>query len=147
MTIYVDGSAVVKQIARHEGSDGVGEAWDRAQVVACSAIAYPEARAALAEANRDGQLDGRGLHEAACALERLFADATVVPVDAVTAGGLAEQHGLDAADALHLAAALSLDAPRVVVVTWSPGLASAAADCGMAVVPRLPAPVAAEGRR
>jgi predicted nucleic acid-binding protein len=92
---------------------------------------------------------GHGLPAAACALEPVLADAPLVPVDAglaVAAGGLAEQHGLGATDALHLAAALSLEAPRVVVMTWSAGLASAAADCGMAVVPRQPAP-AAEGRR
>lgn len=146
MTTYVDGSAIVKRIAAQPGSDVAGAVWDRAELVASSAIAFPEARAALAQAHRDGELDGHELHEAACALERVFADAAVIPVSvelAVTAGGLAEQHGLDAADALHLAAALSLDAPRVVIATWSPGLASAAADCGMAVVPRQPAPVAA----
>jgi uncharacterized protein len=146
MTTYVDGSAVIKRIAQQKGSDVAREVWDRAELVASSVIAYPEARAALAQAHRDGRLDGHGLHEAACALERVFADAAVVPVDAelaVTAGGLAEQHDLAPVDALHLAAALGLDAPRVVVVTWSPRLASAVADCGMAVVPRQPAPVAA----
>lgn len=146
MTTYADGSAVMRRIVQQNGSDVAGDVWDRAEVVASSAIVYPEARAALAEVYRDGQIDGHDLHEAACALERVFGDATVIPVDAelaVTAGGLAEQHGLGAADALHLAAALSLDAPRVVVATWSPRLASAAADCGMAVVPRQPAPVAA----
>lgn len=146
MTIYADGSAIVKRIAEQAGSDVAGVVWDRAAVVASSAIAFPEARAALAQAHHEGELDGHELHDAACALERVFAEATVIAVDielAVTAGGLAEQHGLGTADALHLAAALSLDAPRVVVATWSPSLASAAADCGMAVVPRQPAPVAA----
>ena len=146
MTTYADGSAVVRRIAAQPGSDVAGAVWDGAEVVVSSAIAFPEARAALAQANRDGELDGHELHEAACALERVFAEATVIPVSvelAIAAGALAEQHGLDTADAVHLAAALSLDAPRVVVVTWSPDLASAAADCGMAVVPRQPAPVAA----
>jgi predicted nucleic acid-binding protein len=146
MTTYADGSAIVRRIRDQPGSDLAGAVWARAQVVACSAIAFPEARAALAQAHRDGRLDGHELHEAACVLERVVAEATVIPVDvelAATAGRLAEHHGLDAADALHLAAALSLDVPRVVVATWRPGLASAAADCGMAVVPREPAPVSA----
>jgi predicted nucleic acid-binding protein len=146
MTTYADGSAIFKRIAEQPGSDLAGAVWARAEVVSCSAIAFPEARAALAQAHGDGELGGHELHEATCALERVFAEATVIPVSvelAVSAGGIAERHGLDTADALHLAAALSLDAPRVVVATWSPRLASAAADCGMAVVPRQPAPVAA----
>ena len=146
MTTYADGSALIRRIVEQDGSEVAAVIWDRAEVVASSAIAVTEARAAIAEANRAGQLDGHALHEAACALERVSADASVIAVDtklAAVAGGLAEQHGLGANDALHLAAALSLDAPRVVVATWSAGLASAAADCGMAVVPRQPAPVAA----
>jgi uncharacterized protein len=146
MTTYADGSAIVRRIAARPGSDVAGAVWDGAEVVVSSAISFPEARAALAQANRDGELDGHELHNAACALERVFAEATVIPVSAelaVAAGGLAERHGLDTADAVHLAAALSLDAPRVVVATWSQGLAAAAADCGMAVVPRQQASVTA----
>jgi predicted nucleic acid-binding protein len=146
MTTYADGTAIFKRIAEQPGSDLAGTIWARAEVVACSVIAFPEVKATAARAYRDGRVDGDDLREAVCSLERVFAEATVIPVDvelAVAAGELAEHHGLAAADALHLAAALSLDAPRVVVATWSPGLASAAADCGMAVVPREPAPVAA----
>jgi len=146
MTTYADGSAILRRSREQPGSDLAGVVWGRAAVVASSAIAFPEARAALARAHRDGELDGHELHEAACALERVFAEVTVIPVDvelAIAAGGLAEHHGLDTAGALHLATALALDAPRVVVATWSTELASAAADRGLAVVPRQPAPIAA----
>jgi uncharacterized protein len=146
MTIYADGSAIAKRIRDQPGSDLADAVWARAAVVASCAIAFPEARAALAQAHREGEVDGDELQAAGRALERVLAEVAVIPVDAelaVGAGGLAGHHGLDASDALHLAAALSLDAPRVVVATWSPGLASAAADCGMAVVPQQPARAAA----
>jgi len=146
MTTYVDGSAVLERIVAGEGSDVAAEVWRRARTVASSAIAYPEARGLLARAHDQGELGDHDMHEAAGALERVFADLELVAVDAdlaVTAGGLAEQHGLEALDALHLAAALSLDATRVVVATWSPSLAAAASECGLAIVPRQPARAAA----
>jgi hypothetical protein len=55
---------------------------------------------------------------------------------AAKADELAERHGLGTSESVHLASALSIDAPRVVVASWNPALATAAAECGLAVVPR-----------
>jgi predicted nucleic acid-binding protein len=146
MTAYVDGSAVVKRILDEDGADVAAELWRSSRTVVSCAIALPEARVALAQARDGGERDVAELDERAAALEGLVADLETVAVDgdlAVRAGSLAERHGLDALEALHLAAALGLDAPRVVVATWSPALAGAAAECGLAVVPRQPAAVAA----
>jgi predicted nucleic acid-binding protein len=136
---YADTSAVIKRVLSEPGSDVAVDIWKHAERVVSSEMVYPEARAALAAARRTGRLDGPRLRKAACRLEHLFGDLELVRMDdaiATDAGGLAEQHRLRGYDAVHLAAALSIDAPRVVVATWDRELAVASNACGMAVVPK-----------
>jgi uncharacterized protein len=52
------------------------------------------------------------------------------------AGELAERHSLRAYDAVHLAVALSIPEPRVVMVTWDRDLSAASVANGIAVVPQ-----------
>lgn len=140
MIAYMDSSAVVRRVLDQPGADSVTDLWERAATVVSSQVVYPEARAALAAARRSGQLDDQRFEAAACELERLMDDIQLVGVDdeqADLAGRLAEDHALPGADAIHLAAALSVDAPRVVVATWDRGLGAASAECGMAVVPQV----------
>jgi predicted nucleic acid-binding protein len=146
MVVYADASALVKRVVEEEGSELAATVWETAQRVIASALAYPEARAALGAARVAGRLDAADLRQGVRRLEQVYADVELVQVDeqiTALAGGLAERCALGGADAVHLATALSLDAPRVVVATWNQDLAKAASENGLAVVPRVAAAVAA----
>jgi uncharacterized protein len=140
MVTYLDTSALVKRVNDEPGAELVAQVWDGASRIVSSRVAYAETRAAVAAATRAGRLDAAGLRRAVCQLETLFDDLDLVDTDgevASIAGGLAERHGLSGADAIHLAAAATIDAPRVVVTTWDRKLAEASEECGMAVLPSL----------
>jgi hypothetical protein len=121
MIVYMDGSALAKRVEEGPNSKLATDLWDSADRVVSSELACAEARAVV-EVPDD-----------------LVEDLDLVQTDgaiADTADELAERHGLDTSESVHLAAALSIEAPRVVVASWNPALASAAAECGLAVVPR-----------
>ncbi len=146
MIAYVDTSAVVKRVMDEPGSDVVLDVWGRAAEVVSSEVVYAETRAALAAIRRSGRLDSTGHHGMVCRAEAIVGDLRLIRIDetiATAAGGLADKHALRGFDALHLAAALSVDTPRIVVTTWDRALSRAASDCGMPVVPRVPAQAAA----
>lgn len=128
MIVYVDGSALARRAGRGPGSELAADLWSSADRLVSTELACSEARSAadLPEQLLDG-------------LEIVETDAQV----ADSADVLAERHGLAEGESVHLAAALSIDAPRVVVATWNSALATAAAECGLAVVPREPALAAA----
>lgn len=139
MIAYVDTSAVVKRIMNEPGSDTVLDVWRRADDVVASEIVYAEARAALAAIRRSGRLDAADHHGMVCRAESVLSDLRLIRTDetiATAAGGLADRYALRGVDAIHLAAALSVDAPRIVIATWDRALSRAASDCGMPVVPR-----------
>jgi predicted nucleic acid-binding protein len=146
MIVYVDTSAVIKRVVNEPGSDLVLDVWGRADDVVSSEVVYAESRAAIAAIRRAGRLDRAGHQRAVCQVESVFGDLRVIRMDetiATVAGGLADEHSLRGFDAVHLAAALSVDAPRIVVTTWDRSLSRAALACGMPVVPREPARAAA----
>jgi uncharacterized protein len=146
MLAYADTSALVKRVVTEDGSDLAADVWDTAQRVISSELIYPDARAALGAARGAGRLGDAGLRQAVCRLERIYEDVELIQLDEQIvgfAGGLAERHALGGAEAVHLATALSVDTPRVVMVTWNGDLATAAADNGLAVMPGAPVPVAA----
>jgi predicted nucleic acid-binding protein len=146
MIVYADASALIKRVASETGSELAADVWRSAARVVTSGVAYAEARAVLGAARGAGKLDDTSLGEAVCRLERIYADVELIDVDgeiADLAGGLAERHVLRGSAAIHLASALSVDAPRVVVTTWDRRLARASAESGLAVVPRPPALAAA----
>lgn len=51
------------------------------------------------------------------------------------AGALAAVHALRGYDAVHLATALAIDDPEIVLVTWDRDLARAGLAAGRAVIP------------
>jgi predicted nucleic acid-binding protein len=64
------------------------------------------------------------------AIDELSEDLDVIGLDATlarTAGELAERHALRGYDAVHLASALAIDDPSLVMATWDRDLATAAA--------------------
>ncbi len=98
---------------------------------------YPEARAALAVAQRSGRIDEAGRRRAVADLEAACTAMALIGVDwalAQHAGELAELHALRGYDAVHLATALSVDEPTLALVTWDRDLADAAVRAGRAVI-------------
>jgi hypothetical protein len=121
MIAYMDSSALVKRAETGPDSELAADLWGSADRIVSSELACSEARAAI------------GMPQ------EILADLEIVEMDgqiADAADELAKRHSLDTSESVHLAAALSIDAPRVVVATWNPALATAAAECGLAVVPR-----------
>jgi len=99
--------------------------------VASSHLIYPEARAAAAAAHRGGRIDARTLRSAVRSIDELYKELDVVSIDAVltrAAGDLAERHALRGYDAVHLASAIAIDDPRLVMATWDRDLAAATAQ-------------------
>lgn len=108
--------------------------------MASSQLVYPEARAALAAAERAGRLDGTAYDQAVAALDLLYDDLQIIGVDdqlAHEAGDLAVHYALRGYDAMHLASALALDANEVVLATWDAALSRAADQTGRLLVNRL----------
>jgi len=112
--------------------------WRHASDRTTSLLAHPEARAALAAAQRFGRITARELRRAVSDLDDASAALRLIGIDvqlARTAGELAERHSLRGYDAVHLASALSIDDPDLVLVTWDGELACAAAASGRLVAP------------
>lgn len=129
---------MIKTVLEEEGSAIADELWARASARVASRLVYPEARAALAAAERSGRLDQAGRRTAVADLEAACTAMVLVGVDwtlAQHAGELAELYALRGYDAVHLATALSVDEPDLVLLTWDRDLADAAVRAGRAVIP------------
>jgi predicted nucleic acid-binding protein len=112
------------------------ELWDRADLLASSQLAYPEARAALAAATRAARIDEPTHVKAVAALEGLYAQLRIIAIDeplARQAGDLASQHALRGYDAVHLASALNVEGDDVLLATWDNTLNSAARATGQLI--------------
>jgi hypothetical protein len=128
----------MKLVFAEDGSAAAADAWNRAEVVCSSRLVYPEARAAAAAAHRTGRLDAGGLRAAAERIDSLYDELRRLAMDAALArdaGDLAEAHGLRGYDAVHLASAISVADPGLVVATWDRQLGTAALRVGFAVLP------------
>lgn len=135
--VYFDSSALVKLLVEERGSDLVSEMWDRCAVAVSSRLAGPEVAAALAAARRAQRLRADQHDSAmevwrACSEELYSVELTATL--ARQAAGLAGDHRLCGADAVHLASALQLG-DGTVVATWDHRLHEAALAVGLAVVP------------
>lgn len=111
MTVYLDTSSLVKLYVAESGSDAVRQLLQSADIVATAAIAYPEARAALARRRREEGLRPRAFAAAKRALDQDWPRYLAVDVTAALcrdAGELAERHGLRGYDSVHLAAYLQV---------------------------------------
>lgn len=136
MICYFDTSALIPLLVEEPSSEVAGRLWDAADRVVSSRLAYAEARAALAQANRADRIDGPGLRRAVTDLEVLVGDLDLVEVSAAVvrrAGQLAEQLALRGYDAVHLGAAESLADPELVLVAGDRQLLRAAGELGLAI--------------
>jgi uncharacterized protein len=133
---YFDTSAVVPLLIAERGSQTAGRLWDAADRVVSVRLVYPEARAALAQAERLDRVSARDLRRAVSALDARFEEMNLVEIDdplAHLAGEKAEDHGLRGYDAVHLAAALRVHDPDVVLIAGDRALVVAASSEGLAV--------------
>lgn len=139
MILYLDTSALVKLYVVEEGREAVERAVEEAGRIATSAVAYAEARAALARKLREGVFSGEEHREAVAALDEDWRTLEVLSVTenvARFAGELAERHALRGFDAVHLASALLVraasreqdDGEDVLFLSFDMDLMGAAAE-------------------
>ncbi len=136
--VYFDASAFVKLLIEEQGSDLAADLWDGCDAAVASRLAYPEVRAALAAARRNDDLDERELDAAGQVFEDYWAATRPVELSATVeqqAGQLAERHALRGADAVHLASALAIGDPGLVLAVWDRRLHAGAGAAGLRVAP------------
>ena len=140
MITYVDTSSLLKLIVDESGSERVALIWDTADAVASAALVVVEGRAALAAAHRAGRLDATQHRVAKRELKALVDELTVIEVtdDLIAeAADLAEEEALRGYDAVHLAAALTVEA--TVLTSADSDLCDAAERRGLHVANPLEA--------
>ena len=136
--IYFDSSALVKLLVQEEGSDLAAELWDGCDAALASRLAYPEVGAALAAACRTHDFTQDDLDVAEQAWEQYWASVRPVELTAAVerqAGQLARTHALRSADAVHLASALALADPGLIIAAWGRRLHVGAVTAGLLVAP------------
>lgn len=136
--VYFDASAFVKLLIDEPGSDLAVALWDGCDAAVSSRLAYAEVRAALGTAHRNHDLDRDGLAQAERSWE-VYWKATrpveLTPAVERHAGQLAVQRALRGADAVHLASALAVVVPALIVAVWDQRLHAGAVAAGVAVAP------------
>ncbi len=135
---YFDSSALVKLVVEEAGSELAAELWDGCDAPLSSRLAYPEVRAALSAAGRNHDLDEQDLASSERAWERFWA--AIRPVELTRdverhAGQLTRRHALRGADAVHLASALAIESPDLVVAVWDRRLHAGVTAERLAVAP------------
>jgi hypothetical protein len=136
--VYFDSSALVKLVVEEHGSDIAAALWDGADAVVSSGLAYPEVRAALVAARRDERISARSLRGAKQQWEQLWNALAIVESNRsvlVNAGDVAERYRLRGYDAVHLASALTIPRPHVLMTVWDDRLRDAAVEAGLSLAP------------
>lgn len=134
MISYVDTSTLLKLIIDEDGSEPAVTIWRSADALASVNLVIVEARAALTAAERDRRLTQEQLGAAVEDLGMLVGALHIVtPTDELVAfaAQLAELERLRGYDAVHLAAALTIEA--TVFSSADTALCSAAARRGLHV--------------
>jgi predicted nucleic acid-binding protein len=136
--VYFDASALVKLLVEEHGSDLAAELWDGCDAPVSSRLAYPEVCAALAAAARNHVLTQDEADAAARSWEEFWAAIRPVELNATVqrhAGELARTCALRGADAVHLASALAVGNPELVVAVWDRRLHQGVRTSGLRVAP------------
>jgi predicted nucleic acid-binding protein len=136
--VYFDSSAFMKLLAEEQGSELAVDLWDGCDAALSSRLAYPEVRAALAASARNHDITGSELETAERDWESYWA--ATRPVELTRAverhsGQLAHAHALRGADAVHLASALAIGDPDLIVAVWDRRLHAGASAIGCRVAP------------
>ena len=141
MILYLDTSAWVKLYVREPGSKELRAYAAKAETMATSAVAYPEARAAFARLKAQGSSTEAKHHQRLAQLNLDWENLLrieLAPAVVRTAGDLAEVHGLRGFDSIHLASALWLKEKTSTPLNFAvfdQRLRVAAERAGLAVVP------------
>ena len=129
MSLYLDASALVKRYVREEGTDVLVRAMSGVREWSMCRIGFVETTRAVARGGRRSDL---------VEVERDWIHFDVIELDDALAGYAARLSittGLRTLDALHLAAALSLDGDGVTFATWDARLHRAAREHGLRTLP------------
>jgi uncharacterized protein len=135
---YFDTSALLKLVIAEDGADQAELLWQSVGEVVVSRLAWPEAVAALAAAQRGRRLTDEDHRTAIGALRLCFDRCTTISVaDRLVdhAADLAADLYLRAADAIHLATALAVMEADSLFVTWDRRLRLAAVQAGLVSAP------------
>lgn len=136
--VYFDSSAFVKLLAEEAGSDLAAKLWDGCDAAVASRLAYPEVRGALAAAACDHDLDEADLNDSERAWDGYWAAIRPVELTATVerhAGQLARPYALRGADAVHLASALAIGDPGLILAVWDRRLHAGAQAAGLSTAP------------
>ena len=141
MILYLDTSAWVKLYVREVGSKELRAVTNKAEVMAASVVAYPEARAAFSRLKAQG-ISTEAKHQQRLAQLNLdwenLLRIELIPAVVRSAGDLAEIYGLRGFDAIHLASVLWLKEKTSMPLhfaVFDQRLRVAAERSGLAVVP------------
>ena len=136
MIAYFDTSAVIPLLIGEPSSALCARIWNEAARTVSVWLVYPEARAALARAERMGRITRRQNEIAVAELDAIVTEIDHVEITAELArkaGNLAQAHQLRGYDAVHLAAAIAVFDVELVLVTGDNDLAVAARAQGLPV--------------
>ena len=141
MILYLDTSAWVKLYVQEPGSKELRARANKAEAMAASVVAYPEARAAFARLKAQGVSTEAKHHQRLAQLNLDWENLLRIELTSEvvrTAGDLAEVYGLRGFDAIHLASALWLKEKAGTPLNFAvfdQRLRAAAERAGLAVVP------------
>ena len=136
MIAYFDTSAVIPLLIGEPSSATCTRVWNEATRSISVRLLYPEARTALARAERMGRITKHQHESAVAELEAIVTEIDHVEITAELArhaGHLAQAHQLRGYDAVHLAAAIAALDAELVIVTGDNDLAGAARSLGLPV--------------
>jgi len=136
--VYFDSSAFVKLLTEEPGSDLAAQLWDGYDAAVASRLAYPEVRSALAAAGRNHDLTKGELNSAEQMWDEYWAATRAVEMTAAVeqrAGQLASARALRGAAAIHLASALAIADPDLVMAVWDRRLHAGARSASLRVAP------------
>lgn len=141
MILYLDTSAWVKLYVHELGSKELRVYTNKAETLAASVVAYPEARATFARLKAQGISTGVKHQQRLAQLNLDWENLLrieLVPAVVRTAGDLAEVYGLRGFDSIHLASALWLKEKTSMPLNFAvfdQRLRAAAERAGLVVVP------------
>jgi uncharacterized protein len=140
LIVYLDSSAVVPILIDEPGTATCRRLWVDADRRITSRLTYVEVAAALAMADRQERLSSAEHEEVWTGFTDIWPDLDVVEVTAelvASAADLTRSLALRGYDAMHCAAAVTIDDPELVSVSGDRRLLDAWRVMGMAVVNTL----------
>ena len=137
MIAYLDTSAIVPLLVAEPSTSLCQRIWQDADRLVSSALAYVEAAAALAMAQRQLRITSKEREIAWSRFTEIWPDVDIVEVDTqllATAAELTSEFSLRGYDAVHCASAKLIDDPDLVVAAGDAQLLDAWSRLGLAVL-------------